>query len=444
MTAIFYPDCSTASDSREFTLEARSPHNGTIRHKDGRKPSDEEFGFKYRQHQSEFRYRLLDNSPPSALGRLFRGAGPSVVWERWQADREDSPGELVVSDDGWAVIRTHGFSPDVIAVGPDGKDAVRVRISGAEEEPPAPVPDGRAPVYYWPLEQVGFSTAGHYWSGHSWRSFFEYAGEPHFLWRTSWGQRLVLDLGRGVAFTDAQSLPAELAVTVVAAEQSGVTELLAALSGRMAEVRTLLSRRREDEACDRDPLLDRVRQVTAALHLVGVHRLRECVPLLRDWEALDCPSSSLGSTAMPGRWWMQNQLFRPVAHHALKVLGEEPRGYATYGFIAGEFDAPERFPIPECIPDRAGRVGLLRPEMPAETVLEYVGSPDFVRRSSRPEGRRYRWSEDWEYDLHDGTAWRTVRLHWEDGGRVGVLTTIDEVPPYWLDGDEREAEYLRF
>src|SRR4051812_14499864 len=111
MTAIFYSDCEATSDGGRFTLEARSPHNGTIRHRDGRKPSEKEFGFKYREHQSEFRYRLLDHAPHRSLGRLVGVTGPRVVWERWQPKREDSPHELIVSDDGWAVIRTHGFAP---------------------------------------------------------------------------------------------------------------------------------------------------------------------------------------------------------------------------------------------------------------------------------------------------------------------------------------------
>ncbi|HYH69239.1 MAG TPA: hypothetical protein VD866_31385, partial [Urbifossiella sp.] len=311
MTAIYYPDCTASSPSGEFSLEARSPHNGTIRHRDGRKSSDDEFGFKYRQHQSEFRYRLLDHSPRTALGRLFRGNDPQVVWERWQADREDSPGELVVSDDGWAVIRTHGFNPEVIAVAPDGRDVARVRVAWADGEHPEPAPDRRPPVYYWPLEELSYSTAGNYWSGNSWPAFFRRAGDPYFVWRTYRGRRLVLDLSRGRAFTDKASLPAGLAAAVAEVERAGVVALLGGLSRQMAEVRALLGRRADDGQEVQDPLLDRVRLVTAALHLAGVHRLRECVPYLREWEAVDCPASALGSTAMPGRWWMQNQLFRP-------------------------------------------------------------------------------------------------------------------------------------
>jgi len=83
MTAIFYPDCKANSENRKFTLEAISPHNGTIDHRGGTRPTDEEFPSKYRDHQREFRYRLLehrDNEPDSCSSAQERDR---VVWERW-------------------------------------------------------------------------------------------------------------------------------------------------------------------------------------------------------------------------------------------------------------------------------------------------------------------------------------------------------------------------
>src|SRR5262245_55212330 len=70
MTAISYPDCTATSPNGKFTLEARSPDNGTINHRNGRSPSENDFAFKYRQHQDEFRYRLIDNTRRPLLGRL--------------------------------------------------------------------------------------------------------------------------------------------------------------------------------------------------------------------------------------------------------------------------------------------------------------------------------------------------------------------------------------
>lgn len=452
MTAIFYRDCESTSENGRFTLEARSPHNGTIDHRDGRKPSDDEFAFKYRQHQSEFRYRLLDNARRGVLGRLL-GGGPRVVWERWQG-REESPGELVVSDDGWSVIRTHGFSPEVIALSPDGRDVVRVRVTPANPDRVAPAPGGTPPVYFWPLEQMACSTAGNYWASHSWRYFFRHRGDPHFAWRTSWGQRLVIDLAQADAYLDG-ALPPELGDAVAAEEGRRATALLAELSARMGEVRPLLAGAGDGEDSD-NQLLERVRLASAALHLAGVHRLRECVPYLREWEEFDVPSSSMGSTAMTGHWWLETQHYRPVAHHSLKLLGEVPRGFPTYHFVERTNEASVRFPVPECLPDRAERAaGLARPmsaeevlrvgsRTSPEDVLRMLGAPDFVRRRSRQVGRVYVWPEDWEYDHRVDGYWRTLRLTWEERDGRGHLAAAEEVGPYWLDSDEREAEYLRF
>lgn len=193
----------------------------------------------------------------------------------------------------------------------------------------------------------------------------------------------------------------------------------------------------------RNPLLGSVRQASSALHLVGVHRLRDCVPFLREWEGVDFPSAAMGSSAMRGRWWLQTQHFRPIVHHSLKLLGEEPRGFPTYGFIAGEFASPARFAVPEHLPDRRGPAGSLSRKMSAADVLRLLGSPDFSRRRSRKVGLLYRWSEDWEYDFRDGTNWTTLRMTWKEKLWKSRMTAIQDIAPYWLDSDEREAEFLR-
>ena len=136
MTAIFFPDCEATSNSGRFRIEARSPHNGTILRRNGTKPKDA-FEFKYRQHQTEFRYRLLDDQL-SDVG---------IAWERFQTGKEDSPHELVVSDDGWTIIRTHGFKPELIAVGLNGRDVLRVGLESEDgeetEKRPSRFDDGR-------------------------------------------------------------------------------------------------------------------------------------------------------------------------------------------------------------------------------------------------------------------------------------------------------------
>lgn len=444
MTAIAYSDCEAVSDNGRYALEARSPHNGTIRRRDGRKVARDDPRRRGGMFQQEFRYRLLDRGPRRLAG-LF-GRRSRVVWERWQPDWEESPHELVVSDDGWAVVRTHGFAPEVIAVAPDGRDALRVRIAGPEREPSA-VDPSPAPVYDWRLAHLMDTTAGLYWTAHSRRYFFRHGPDPYFVWRTAWGQRLVLDLGRGLAVTDELQLADALASAVVAAEQQGVVEVLNRLSRRMNEVRALLGRRTKDGERAEHPLLEPVRQASSALHLAGVHRLPECVPFLREWEAVDCPSLSMGSDAVGGGWWLETQLFRPIAHHALKLLGEEPRGFPTYHFTNFGDNTGRRFPLPERLPDRRERAEHLFNLMSAEEVLRLLGSPDFVRRWVVAMGTpAWRAMEGWEYDFRAGSGWTTLRLTWE-GDRErdrGRMVALEEISPYWLTADNRESEYLRF
>jgi hypothetical protein len=406
--------------------------------------SENEFGFKYREHQSEFRYQLLDIARPRSLARLFGREGRRVVWERWQAPREDSPHELVVSDDGWAVIRTHGFRPEVIAVTPDGRDILRVRITGPGSEHDDPAPNCTLTSFNWVPEHLVFSTAGLYWTAHSWRYFFRHGGDPYFVWRTSWGQKLVIDLGHAVAFSDEQQLPAGLAEAIVESEKQGVMTLLGGLSRRMDEVRFLLKSRKEGERDERHPLLERVRQASSALHLVGVHRIRECIPFLREWEDIDLPSVSMGSNAMSGGWWLETQLFRPSVHHALKLLGEEPQGFPTYHFTNFGDNTGRRFQMPERICGRRERTRQVARKMSAEDVLRLLGSPDFVKQKVHDAGTpHWRATEFWEYDFRTDGGWVTWRITWEERKRRGRIMSIEEVAPYWLQSAEREQEYLR-
>ena len=99
--------------------------------------------------------------------------------------------------------------------------------------------------------------------------------------------------------------------------------------------------------------------------------------------------------------------------------------------------------MPGRLPDRRGRAATLSRSMSAEEVLWLLGSPDFVRRRSREVGRFYQWSEDWEYDFRYGTTWTTLRMTWEEERGKSRMTTMEEIAPYWLDSDEREAEFLR-
>lgn len=424
MTAIRYPDCRENSASGRYTVEARSPHNGEITRPDGTVPSDD-YAFKYRDHQSAFRYRLIDNEAEP----------PGVVWERFQADREDSPHEILVSDDGWTIIRTHGFSPELIAVGIDGRDVLRIRLESEDEEP-----DFRSPGMVWELAHLAHTTAGLYWSSGSWRCFFRHEGRTAFTWRAWWGQRLVLDLERGAFLTDRTPIAGEFLADAIAAEQAGVLSLLADLSGRMDEVEALF----EWEPDPEDELRPALSEVDAALHLVGVHRIREAIPYLRQWERLDVPVYERSTFTMPDDWSLEGQRYRPIAQSSLKRLGEDPAGYPAYQFVR-ELDLSEeteRHPLPAHLPDRATRAQRVHPGMTAPDVLGLLGSPDFVHHNFRRSGELHSEVEDWEYDHKLESGWTTFRIRWEEIDDQPALTEVAWLPPDWLESTVRDAEFL--
>ena len=443
MTAIFYPDCDAASPNGKFALEARSPHNGTINHRDGRTPSDDEYPFKYRDHQRDFRYRLLDTTSTSLISRVFGKKAGHVVWERWQERDEDSPHELVVSDEGWSIIRTHGFKPELIAVSLDGLEVIRVKICGPNEEGAEETPEPKprqGNLQLWHADHLQFSTAGSYWTSHSWRYFLRLKELIYFVWRPSWGHRLVINLTNATLLGEEEQRNSVISLAMQEAETHGAYILLSELATQTTEIQQLLTRRGEDTEEPR-PLQEKLRQATSAIHLAGVHRVARCIPMLRRLEEIDCPSYSTSSTALGYGWSVEAQYFRPILYHSLRLLGQEPLGFAAYHFRSSD---KGRFPTPERVADRQHRADQVRQDMTAEHVLELLGSPDHVKKRSRRVGKIYRWSEDWEYDFRASDQWVTFRITWEEEGRNGRIGQIETVPPYWLQTDERESEILRF
>ena len=107
--------------------------------------------------------------------------------------------------------------------------------------------------------------------------------------------------------------------------------------------------------------------------------------MLRRWEALDVPGSSRGSFAMGPRWSMERQTS-------------------------------------------------------AEQVLQWVGSPDHVRQSTEPSGKKYRGTEDWEYDLRVADQWVTLRLTWEAQSPRSRMIALQEESATWLESEQRVLE----
>jgi hypothetical protein len=356
----------------------------------------------------------------------------------------------VVSDEGWSILRTHGFKPELLAVSPEGKDVIRVRIGGpkdedAQEEDADEAEAERRPqrgnTCLWRAAHLQFTTAGYFWTAHSWRYFFRVNKVNYFAWRPSWGQRLVIDLTNAALLGEEEQEGAALSLAMREAETQVACDLLSDLAGQIPEIQRLLARRREDsDAETQNPLLEKLRHATAAIHLAGVHRAARCVPLLRRFEEIDCVSYSTSSTAMGYGWSVEAQYFRPILHHTLRLLGEEPQGYAAYHFT----NEGGRFPVPEGVDGRCERAATLNLSMDAEQVLRLLGSPDHVRRESHPAGKIYRWTEDWEYDFRVNEKWMTLRITWEQDNRKGRIARFEEVPSPWLHSERREADILRF
>jgi hypothetical protein len=458
MTAIFYPDCSATSPSGRFILEARSPHNGTIAHRDGRAATDDEFAVQFGSHQSDFRYQLIDAQRDRA-----------VVWERWQREDEDSPHEVIVADDGWAILRTHGSRPEVIAVAPsDGRDVLRVRVEGEADEAVEkvllrePSAGDDDITVHWTCRDLHFTTAGNYWSLDAWPYFFRLHEKPFFAWRAVGGQRLVIDLLAGALVTESSPGCSELAQEMDEAEKRDVRALLRALAPQLPEIQRVMARAEAEESDEADEaeraLLKRadVGAARAAIYLAGLHRLSECIPLLRTWESLESPSGMTGSIAMGQPWLVQSQWFRPIVQHALRVLGEQPAAaYPAYAFRQDDKPPPKTPPRASDFPERAA--ASLDASMSAMQVLNLLGMPDFVRKESELHGEIYRWTEDWEYDVleranswdaRDARAWATLRITWEDvetaTSTTSRIVNIEHVPAEWLRSDRRALEMLGF
>src|SRR5262249_50194444 len=161
----------------------------------------------------------------------------------------------------------------------------------------------------------------------------------------------------------------------------------------MPEVRRLFARGNSEER-ERHSLAEKIGSVRSALHLAGVHRIKKCGPFLREWEEFDVPSYSTGSTAMRD-WWLEVQHFRPILHHSLRLLGEEPHGFPASHFVKDG----QRFSAPERLADRQARTSQVSQSISAEEVLRLLGSPDHITRDSHKVDNSYHWTEAWEYDF---------------------------------------------
>jgi hypothetical protein len=241
---------------------------------------------------------------------------------------------------------------------------------------------------------------------------------------------LLLDLSSGRLLAEWEQEEMGFAAAARGEEGRGVRALLAELSRSKARVSRLLARRASGSAASKEPLASRLHLIRPALHLAGVHRLRDCEAWLREWEDVESRRSTLASVAFGDPWRVEPQAYRPIAQQSLRRLDVEPRGRAAYHFR--RYDGPP-ITAPERSPDRRGRTRQVRPGLSARAVLTLLGSPDHIRTEWAEDGR----SEVWEHDSRTAGGWVTFAILW---GANGVELT-EERPPDWA---RRERELFHW
>lgn len=432
MTAVPYPDIEATSPDGRFLLEARSPHNRTILHRDGRPPTDDEYGFKYGAEQMCFRFRLIQlgvEAPPGTDEPRGR-----VVWERWQSEEEDSPKELTVSDDGWSILYPQRSRPEVIVMSPQGAEVLRVRLIDSEYDSAERWAESAANVYVW-RTPLSITSAGRYWRGDAEAYFMEGGEAGYFILRRFGGQRLIIDLGRAVAFEETELGRPALDAAFRDDEARWAHAQLLEWTDRLADLEKPITAG-EKGRLERRRLLTTFLQTLPVyffipFQLVAFHRIHACIPLLRRWEAVDAPAQASPTISLGLNWWIEKQLFRPIVQLALRRMDEEPEGYATFQFVN---DWRERFPIPERVADRRSAAAGVRPRMDAAQVLQLIGSPDFAYRRCLEVDDVDVWREIWDFAFLEEGGWTTLQLQWAPGGgeEHGRLERIAYTSPHWL------------
>jgi hypothetical protein len=385
--------------------------------------------FKYREFQSHFRYQLLETDTKQ------------VLWERWQVEHEDSPHEVVASDEGWGVLRTHGFKPEVVAISPSGQETLRVRIYGPEVSPNEETVS-RPHTFAWLAQKLIHSTAGMYWTASSWPFFLRHNNTFYFIWRTWWGQRLIMDLDHGCVLEDGKGVDEALGIAIAQKEGATAAALVSRLMPKVDEINELLANRREKaedtEDAEEPAIISDLHRLKAAINLIGFHRVDRCIPDLQAMEKLDCPAYSTSTTALRNEYSLQVQHFRPIIQHSLRLMGAVPSGFATYNFCRDK----KLLSIPDLIQNRLERTTSLNKQMNAFQVLELLGSPDFIHRTSRKVGKFYVWPERWDYDFLTPNDWETLSLQWEEEGKKIWIADISRGPSTWMNTTDRESRLL--
>ena len=428
MTAVSYPDIIALSRSGIYRTEARSPDNRTINQRDGRVADRTTFGFVYGQEQCGFRYQLIDTRKSC------------VVWERWQNDDESSPLELCVSDEGWVVIRTHGYDyARLIAVSPSGCDVITIAIGHSELSPSIDA------AVFIQDDHITFSTAGLLWTSGATHYFFRQEAITYFCYVTGWGRRLVVDLENGRLISEPK-LDAGIEHACIESERELAIN---GLAGVAVEFDDYDGNGLFGGPGNNEPHWRRWPEVEGLIAMVIRNNFGEALPSMKAMEPRSQQQGYCGCHALPHDHSVFQFGVRPLLSLAIRHLGGIPAGYACYGFFRYESDGPRDsdgkkvlLHLPDRVHNRDDLIQMASLDMDALRLLELLGTPDYREPFSERSGRFYVWGEHWDY--YTGTAADLARLRvtWKagsDGTEIADLT----VKPMSRDAvDERIFEII--
>ncbi|XAM00676.1 hypothetical protein OT109_04635 [Phycisphaeraceae bacterium D3-23] len=404
MTAVGYPDITEISQNRKYRIEARSPDNGTINQRDGSPADTTTFGYTYGSEQRGFRYQLIDQQ------------NSTVLWERWQEVREDSPRELCVSNKGWAVIRLHGYaSAALIVVSREGHEAVPVAIGRHHNQPTS-----KARTFITD-EHVSDTSAGLSWTRGAVRYFFGWDNRPYFCYVTGWGRRIVLDLENGRVVNESKPDP-DLARACIATEHRMVNAYLSQVAEEYEDYdgNELFGSKET-----RQPFWERWPYLAGHIGLTIRNAYEDALPYLRKLEQRSLQQGYTRCNALPNRHDVFIYWVRPLLSLAMRHLGQTPKGYACCGFFRDDYSNKILLHIPDCVRYRDGKIESVRARMSSRQVLDLLGAPDYLRSYSDSRGGSYVRGEHWHY--YTGTAGNLseLRITWKAGSDGSKMARLE-------------------
>ncbi len=391
----FYPDQTVRSSDGRVRVETKSPDNAKA------------VGGRLVPFAKDFTYVLYDEQSGRA------------VWTRKQPKNEGSPVSIYVSDDRWVVVRD--ATDSLLILEPQkGEKVLSVDLLKRFPE------RERRRYVHW-------TTAGLQWSGLSYWRFFTLQGRLHFVVRTWWGRRVIVDLNAAKVVPVRHPMREELDEI----ETAFVLETLEAVA-KMAPP--------TGDQCAED-VPDEVYTAAYISGRRGIKAASLFLGKLETWEVRW--STTFGGWGCDVRGGEINPFeyadfrLRQIAQLSLRRLGEKPECYAATRFRFHE-EGPnlgEIVNVRSPFSERGSKTDGVKTDMRPLAVLREIGAPDYVGYRSHITQRRGASSRSvWEYDI-DGDAPYTLQIEW-DPDKAVVLSVKKIEPPLWQEGETRDEDLV--